>query len=334
MRDYQRLETREAIESYLASIPKHTPVAIAIEAEEMDLDFRALGISFKAGEARALSLQYPELLRPLLEDAEWPKIAGNVKSALVALQKLGIEARGFEHDLMLYAFLLDADPSAGSLTALAQRRFDLKLGPAPEQQADCAFELYEKLSPEVDARGLRQLYETMDLPLTGVLARMESTGIRIDPVELRRLSVLMDTTIKRLTEEIHAIAGKPFNISSPQQLGKVLFEDLRLPAPVRYGKGKTISTAADILEELAAEHEIVRKGARIPAAHQAEGHLRRRAAGADSRRPPGVCIPASTRRGRPPGGSRRRIPICRTSPSGRSWGAKSAPRSCRARAGS
>src|SRR6266576_6959598 len=69
----------------------------------------------------------------------------------------------------------------------------------------------------------------------------------------------MDTGIKRLIEEIHAIAGKPFNISSPQQLGKVLFEDLKLPAPARYGKGKTISTAADILEELAPDHEIVKK---------------------------------------------------------------------------
>src|SRR5439155_1021136 len=68
-----------------------------------------------------------------------------------------------------------------------------------------------------------------------------------------------ETSIRRLTEEIHTIAGKPFNISSPQQLGKVLFEDLRLPAPARYGKGKTISTAADILEELAPDHEIVRK---------------------------------------------------------------------------
>ena len=69
----------------------------------------------------------------------------------------------------------------------------------------------------------------------------------------------METEIARLTGEIHALAGKPFNISSPQQLGKVLFEDLKLPAPVKYGKGKTISTAADVLEELAAEHEIVRK---------------------------------------------------------------------------
>ena len=69
----------------------------------------------------------------------------------------------------------------------------------------------------------------------------------------------METEIARLTAEIHALAGKPFNISSPQQLGKVLFEDLKLPAPVKYGKGKTISTAADVLDELAADHEIVRK---------------------------------------------------------------------------
>ena len=259
VRDYQRLETPEAIAAYLESIPPHAPLAVAIESSGHELDFRALGVCWKAGEARALSLAHPELARPLLEDPDWPKIACDVKKAILEFGKLDIQARGLVHDVMLYAFLLDADPGGCSLPELAQRRFDLKLGPAPEQQADCVFELNEKLQHEVEARGLRQLYETMDLPLTGVLARMESHGIRIDPVELRRLSVLMDTTIRRLTEEIHAIAGKPFNISSPQQLGKVLFEDLRLPAPQRYGKGKTISTAADILEELAPEHEIVRK---------------------------------------------------------------------------
>ncbi len=259
VRDYQRLGTPESIESYLNSIPRHALLAVAMEAEHGELDFRAIGLSAKAGVARAIPLQFSELLRPLLEDPEWPKIASDVKSATLALEKVSIHAQGFAHDVMLYAFLLDADPGGCSLTSLAQRRFDLKLGPSPEQQADCAFELYEKLSPEVDARGLRELYETMDLPLTGVLARMESAGIRIDPVELQRLSVLLDTSIRRLIEEVHAIAGKPFNISSPQQLGKVLFEDLKLPAPVRYGKGKTISTAADVLEELAAEHEIVRK---------------------------------------------------------------------------
>ena len=83
--------------------------------------------------------------------------------------------------------------------------------------------------------------------------------MRIDPVELKRLSTLMETEIARLTSEIHGLAGKVFNISSPQQLGRVLFEDLKLPAPVKYGKGKVISTAADVLDDLAADHEIVRK---------------------------------------------------------------------------
>ena len=74
------------------------------------------------------------------------------------------------------------------------------------------------------------------------------------------MSGLMEGEIARLTGEVHELAGKPFNISSPQQLGKILFEDLKLPAPVKYaGGGKTILFAADVLEELAGEFEIVRK---------------------------------------------------------------------------
>jgi DNA polymerase-1 len=75
---------------------------------------------------------------------------------------------------------------------------------------------------------------------------------------LKRLSGLMETEISRLTAEIHGLAGRPFNISSPQQLGRVLFEELNLPGP-KASRGKAISTAADVLDELAAEHEIVRK---------------------------------------------------------------------------
>ena len=160
---------------------------------------------------------------------------------------------------MLYTFLLDADPSGCALEEQARRRLDLKLGAAPEQQADIALEIYKLLRPAVLERGLEKLYTDIELPLARVLARMEKHGVRIDSAELGRLSGLMESEIARLTAEIHALAGKPFNVSSPQQLGRILFEDLGLPAPVKYGKGKTISTAADVLEDLAAEHEIVRK---------------------------------------------------------------------------
>jgi DNA polymerase-1 len=171
---------------------------------------------------------------------------------------MGIAGAGFDHDVMLYAFLLDADPAGCSLEELARRRLDLKLGAAPEQHADIILELYRQLEPAIDARGLRELYSTIELPLARVLARMERSGVLIDRTELQRLSTMMEGAIARLTERIHTLAGKPFNISSPQQLGRVLFEDLNLPAPVKYGKGKVVSTAADVLETLAPDHEIVR----------------------------------------------------------------------------
>ena len=115
------------------------------------------------------------------------------------------------------------------------------------------------MSPAIDARGLRELYDDIELPLTRVLARMERTGIRIDPVELKRLSGLMETEISRLTAEIHELGRQAVQHQLAAAVGTVLFEDLKLPAPVKYGKGKAISTAADVLDELAADHEIVRK---------------------------------------------------------------------------
>ena len=170
-------------------------------------------------------------LRPWLEDASAIKIACDVKAALLELARLGIAARGFDHDVMLYAFLLEADVSGCGLEAQARRRMDLKLGSAPEQHADITLELFHQLSPSIEGRGLHKLYCDIELPLTRVLARMERTGIRIDGAELKRLSALMETEISRLTAEIHTLAGRPFNISSPQQLGRVLFEELQLPAP-------------------------------------------------------------------------------------------------------
>ena len=268
-RDYQELESGAALVEWLRAIPADAPVAVAIaksDAGEFTLNSAvagdAIGAAWRSGEARSAPLSAPEqiaALEPWLADAARPKIACDVKSALLALDKLGVEGAGFEHDIMLYAFLLDADPSGCPLEEQARRRLDLKLGAAPAQQADIALEIYNLLRPAVVERGFEKLYAEIELPLARVLARMERVGVAIDPTELARLSELMERDIARLTAEVHALAGKPFNISSPQQLGRILFEDLKLPAPVKYGKGKTISTAADVLEDLAADHEIVRK---------------------------------------------------------------------------
>ena len=163
------------------------------------------------------------------------------------------------HDVMLYGFLLSADPGVADLARMAQTFLGESPEGDPAAQADAVLALYTRLRPEVESLKLVELYEQIDLPLVRVLARMENCGVRIDPQQLAAMSVRLEAEIGRLTGEIHTLAGKPFNVNSPQQLGKILFDDLKLPAPFKAGKGKVISTAADVLEELSEEHEIARK---------------------------------------------------------------------------
>jgi DNA polymerase-1 len=262
-RDYASIATREEAAAYsvdLGKLDPAKPIAFAIESTvDGELPLTMLGVSYEPGVARALSVDFIDALKPILEDAQREKIAHDVKAVTLELAKQGVEAKGFRHDVMLYAFLLCADPAGCSPEVLAERYLDRKLGAAAEQHADLAVTLAERLAPEIDEQGFREIYETIDLPLAGVLAQMEQLGIRVDPKQLRVLSGELDTDIQRLSAEIYELAGKPFNINSPVQLGKILFEELNLPAPVKYGKGKSISSAADVLEGLAAEHEIALK---------------------------------------------------------------------------
>jgi DNA polymerase-1 len=168
----------------------------------------------------------------------------------------GWNPRGFTEDVALYEFLLNADPGSCTLEQMAQRHLDLAPG---ANAAPIILQLGQLLRPKVEERGLLRVYDEIDLPVSVVLARMEANGILVDRAELARLSAMMEVEITRLTAEIHELAGREFNIASPQQLGKILFEDLNLPAPFKAGKGKTISTAADVLEGLADAHPIAAK---------------------------------------------------------------------------
>ncbi|MDP9171366.1 MAG: DNA polymerase I [Acidobacteriota bacterium] len=251
-RDFAVLGDEGAVHHYVGGA--EGPLAVAFSAEMAEF-----GVACRSCEARSLPATRLEELRAALEDPALPKAAADLKTLTLHLLKQGIAPAGFRDDVSLYAFLLDADPSGCSLEAMVERRLDLRIGPRGDERALFIHELNERLSPEVDRRGLRKLYEEIDLPMTGVLARMEHTGIWVDAGELLRLSAVMEKEVSRLTLEIWALAGREFNISSPQQLGRVLFEEMGLPAPVKYGKGKTISTAADVLEALATDHPIVRK---------------------------------------------------------------------------
>jgi len=254
VRDFRTLDSAGELADFIAARPAGTALAIAFGA-----DRDQIGLAHHDSEARALPAGRMAELKPYLEDANLPKAAADLKSLTLELLKRDIRPAGFIDDISLYGFLLDADPSSCSLESLVERRLDLRAGPRADERALFIHELDGRLAPEIDRRNLRKLYEEIELPLTRVLAGMEREGIRIDRDELARLSALLESEVARLTADIHALAGREFNIASPQQLGRVLFEEMNLPAPVKYGKGKTISTAADVLETLAVEHEIVRK---------------------------------------------------------------------------
>jgi DNA polymerase-1 len=114
------------------------------------------------------------------------------------------------------------------------------------------------LRGEADALETRNVYETIDLPLVPILLRMEEAGVRIDSGVLQRMGARLSTEIHRVGEEIYERSGHRFNVNSPKQLGDVLFNKMNLPKPLKYGKGKVVSTAQDVLEELAEHNEVPR----------------------------------------------------------------------------
>lgn len=181
-RDYRVISGAEELQAWL---PADKPVAVAIaKSAEGEFALDTIGLAWRAGEARAVTSENLPFLKPWLENAGAPKITCDVKAALLELDRMGIQARGFDHDVMLYAFLLDADPSGCPLDEQARRRLDLKLGASTEQRADITLEIWNQLAEAVETRGLRKLYAEIELPLATVLAKMERTGVRIDRQEL------------------------------------------------------------------------------------------------------------------------------------------------------
>jgi DNA polymerase-1 len=225
------------------------PVEIAISAEGNK------GVSFRLSE-NALS----KAVEKTLADASVPKALHDHKTAIRLLEPRGARLEGVRDDVMLFSYLLNPTYSSHSLPEIALRRFNLQLAGTTAEAADVTLRLAHALRKEVeDEPGLINVYDTIDRPLMPVLARMESAGVKIDTSALGRMAVELEKQCDARSREIHVIAGMEFNVNSPKQLGDVLFNKLGLPKPVKYGKGKTISTAVDVLEELAVEHEIARK---------------------------------------------------------------------------
>jgi DNA polymerase-1 len=217
--------------------------------------------SFTAGvcaePAIALCLPLTPELRALLEDAAVAKRTHDWKAALHLLAAQGIELRGVVDDTMLLSYALNPTHATQSLADVAARHGQA----APSTLAAGAAAIHAlvpALRGEAEMASVKRVYEEIDLPLAPVLFRMEKAGVRIDTGVLDGLSRRFSAELERVGELIFELAGRRFNINSPKQLGEVLFTHLGLPAPASRGKSKAVSTAQDVLEQLAEQHQAPR----------------------------------------------------------------------------
>jgi DNA polymerase-1 len=239
------------------------PAAAVVAEVQQETAAERQQIALCAAEAESYTAEltgaHSKRIAELLADTKQTKAVHDVKSTLHALAGTGVELAGVGHDTMLYSYLLDPTYSAHTLPEVALRRLGLKLSGSLAEAADMTLRLAAHLRAEVEAEPeMARLYSDIDLPLAFVLHRMEQAGVQLDCDVLAEMSSKLQGDIRHLESAIHEKAGVEFNVNSPKQLGDVLFNRLGLPRPFKSGKGKTISTAQDVLEGLAAEHEIVK----------------------------------------------------------------------------
>ena len=192
---------------------------------------------------------YNAFLRLLFSDRV-RKAGHNIKDLMRALLDEGLPTDGFVFDTALAAYLLDATAGSYDLPRLAQTYLGEEL---PDAQSVWALQpvLHEKM----DAQAMLPLYTDVELPLCPVLARMEQAGFLVDRKALYDFGESLTSSIEQLQQSIWALAGEPFNIQSPKQLGSVLFERLMLPAGKKTKTGW--STNAAVLDKLRGKHPII-----------------------------------------------------------------------------
>jgi len=211
-----------------------------------------------------------------VEDEDAKKSVYDLKRTIVAMKRHGLQLKGADFDLLIASYLLDPSETVKDFSDVANahgymdvssddvvygkgaKRVELSDRDRAEhvaRKAKAIFTLRNQLETELKKNGQYELYRDLELPLSYILAEMETTGIRVDTERLNQMGEEFRNQLKMYEEKIYNLAGEPFNINSPKQLGSILFEKLNLPVLKKTKTG--YSTSADVLEKLADSHEIV-----------------------------------------------------------------------------
>ncbi len=294
--DYHLIDTPAKLADLAIKLAAQPQISVDTETTHVMprwAEIVGLSFAYRPGEAFYVPVRGPAgetvldptatlaVLKPALENPNIAKIGQNLKYDAIVLRNAGVELAGAAFDTMVASYLLDAGERNHNLDDLASRylnhttiKISELIGKGREQKrmdevpvaqvatyaaedADIPLRLQPLLVARLEEMDLTKLNETVEVPLIGVLADMEFTGVRVEPGRLAELSDRYGERLVELEREIEELAGHPLNIASPKQLAQVLFDELRLPVIKKTKTGP--STDADVLEELAEMHALPRK---------------------------------------------------------------------------
>ena len=219
-----------------------------------------------------------EQLKPILEDREVKKVGQNIKYEWIVLKRYGIHLQGIDGDTMIASYLLNPTKHNHNLSEIAQEYLDrsvtdfkevvgsgmkavtfdqIELGKARDyscEDADVTLQLSHLLFPKLKEEGFKDLFDQVEMPLVMVLAKIEMNGVKIDLDLLQEYSKEIETQLQQKIERIYGLAGEVFNINSSQQLGKILFDKLKLPVVKKTKTGT--STDVEVLTKLSLRHDL------------------------------------------------------------------------------
>ncbi|MBN1779299.1 MAG: DNA polymerase I [Candidatus Buchananbacteria bacterium] len=285
---YQLIDTETKLKKLITELKTQKTIAIDTETSGLDaLNAELLGVSLSWQKNEAYYvLAKPELLKilkPILEDEKIKKVGHNIKFDLESLQTAGIDLAGIDFDTMIASYLINPGNRQHGLDSLVFTELGHSMQPITEligtgknqitlkqvdvkrvsdyscEDADFTWQLVTPLIKQLQAVNNLGLLKKIEVPLIPVLAEMETNGIMVDAKFLNAMNKDVTKEIERVEKEIYKISGESFNVASPLQLKKILFEKLEIPTQ-GIGKTKTgISTAAGQLEKLKNQHPIINK---------------------------------------------------------------------------
>jgi len=288
---YELIDTTEKQLALLETLLQQKEVCFDTETTSLEtLDAEIVGLSFSFEVSKAYYIPFSEsfdeakallnLYQPIFESETICKIGQNIKYDLGILKQYNITLKGPLFDTMLAHYLIEPDMRHGmdylsgiylnyepvSITTLIGKKGkgqlnmrDVAIEKIKEyaaEDADITYQLAQKLMPEIIEKEAKKLLDEIEIPLINVLSDMEREGVKINKDFLVQYSKELETDIAALEKRIIELAGKPFNIASPKQLGEVLFDHLKLDPKAKKTKTGQYQTGEDVLQKLS-EHEII-----------------------------------------------------------------------------